>query len=1025
MIPTKLTLQGIYSYQKKQVIDFEKLTSAGLFGIFGTVGSGKSTILEAISFALYGETERLNKSDNRNYNMMNLKSNELLIDFEFKTGNNKLYRFTVKGKRNSKKFDDIKTLERAAYEMKDDVWFPIDVKNAESITGLNYDNFRRTIIIPQNKFQEFLQLNAKDRTVMLQELFKLNKFELSGKISSLENKNNAVIQNITGQIQTLGEIKIEDIEAKEKELAEMLEKLTVLNKETAEKEILLRDFEQLKDLCNKTKLMKDKFEELQKEDNLIKQLEIQLVEYEKYLSLFKLDFESLHKLEMSHNKLESDLKAIKENLDIKQKKATDSDQKFKQTRENYEQKDLLIQKIEDLNKILNIKHLDTNNKILASRCENGRKMLDERVNSLKINKEKLSTLALLIEEKRKILPDITVLSAVQNWFTNRKHFCLALSDAEAIAAKLKKELLTEKEKTILLAKQQYDNLILTDNYIEEIRQPIESDLDEINNKLSQINNALNQCSLKHKLQEFAHNLEAGKPCPLCGSPEHPNIIDIQDIDNELNSLHKEQQTLIEKQKQLLLLEKTIAVQYASISSLHKQNNDAQSNLDKAMHKLNEHLSKFIWNEFSANNEDQLNEAFLLQNKLSEEIENLVKQQSNLQLIIEKDEVEKEKYTKALNKLESDSAVNASQMELLVNQLQHIKYEDFENINESEIKIQSENLQIQYNEIITRYQTEENELKQLYANINSLRGSIQTCESLLIETNNDIKNLNNQINTKLTSIGNIERQYVTDILNKNLDIETIRKKINSFKQNYETIRIQLQELEKELNGRIYEENAHTQLKEQLNILTNLITSLNQKVGIYKSDIQHLKSDLDSYTKLQSEKEKLELRAKDIAEMKALFRGNAFVNFVSTVYLENLCKVANNRFYKLTRQRLSLELAPDNNFLVRDFMNEGKLRNIKTLSGGQTFQASLSLALALANNVHQLAGNQENFFFLDEGFGSLDKDSLNIVFDALKSLRKENRIVGVISHVEEMQQEIETYLNIENQEDNGSIISTCWE
>ena len=74
MIPLKLTIEGLYSYQEKQTIDFTSLTDAGLFGVFGSVGSGKSSILEAITFALYGETERMNKRDNRAYNMMNLKS---------------------------------------------------------------------------------------------------------------------------------------------------------------------------------------------------------------------------------------------------------------------------------------------------------------------------------------------------------------------------------------------------------------------------------------------------------------------------------------------------------------------------------------------------------------------------------------------------------------------------------------------------------------------------------------------------------------------------------------------------------------------------------------------------------------------------------------------------------------------------------------------------------------------------------------------------------------------------------------
>jgi DNA repair protein SbcC/Rad50 len=120
MIPIQLTIKGLYSYQEKQTIDFTKLTAANLFGIFGTVGSGKSSILEAITFAIYGRTDRLNLSgDNRYYNMMNLKSDELLIDFIFETGKNQTaYRATVKGKRNSKNFDDVKTLERSAYRKK-------------------------------------------------------------------------------------------------------------------------------------------------------------------------------------------------------------------------------------------------------------------------------------------------------------------------------------------------------------------------------------------------------------------------------------------------------------------------------------------------------------------------------------------------------------------------------------------------------------------------------------------------------------------------------------------------------------------------------------------------------------------------------------------------------------------------------------------------------------------------------------------------------------------------------------------
>src|SRR5690606_39496676 len=99
--------------------------------------------------------------DNRSYNMMNLKSNELWIDFQFKNYDEVVYRFTVRGKRHGKDFTKVNTFERTAYKRNGFEWEPLDMKSAEEILGLSYVNFRRTIIIPQGKFQEFLQLGDK------------------------------------------------------------------------------------------------------------------------------------------------------------------------------------------------------------------------------------------------------------------------------------------------------------------------------------------------------------------------------------------------------------------------------------------------------------------------------------------------------------------------------------------------------------------------------------------------------------------------------------------------------------------------------------------------------------------------------------------------------------------------------------------------------------------------------------------------------------------------------------------------
>jgi len=112
MLPLLLSIEGVYSYQGKQTIDFEQLTNAGLFGIFGKVGSGKSTILESIGFVLYGDTERMNSKDKISYNMLNLKSNKASIEFDFLNFENKKFRFVVAWKR-EKKFEKTSPFERS------------------------------------------------------------------------------------------------------------------------------------------------------------------------------------------------------------------------------------------------------------------------------------------------------------------------------------------------------------------------------------------------------------------------------------------------------------------------------------------------------------------------------------------------------------------------------------------------------------------------------------------------------------------------------------------------------------------------------------------------------------------------------------------------------------------------------------------------------------------------------------------------------------------------------------------------
>lgn len=255
MIPLQLEIEGLYSYKEKQVIEFSQLTAAGLFGIFGAVGSGKSSILEAILLALYGSTERLSDRGEKN-SMVNLQSEALLITFEFLAGKNNVNTYVARysAKRNSKNFDDVKPAEHTFYLKTGDHLEPLNQK-AEDLVGMKKEHFKQTVIIPQGKFREFIDLTPGPRAEMMKELFGLERFDLAAKTGTLLRNLKDEKIRLETQLGVLEEINSELLDEKTaliKEIAKQVEegekdfKVTELTfkkqEEVQAKHVQLQDF---------------------------------------------------------------------------------------------------------------------------------------------------------------------------------------------------------------------------------------------------------------------------------------------------------------------------------------------------------------------------------------------------------------------------------------------------------------------------------------------------------------------------------------------------------------------------------------------------------------------------------------------------------------------------------------------------------------------------------------------------------------------------------------------------------------
>ncbi len=521
-----------------------------------------------------------------------------------------------------------------------------------------------------------------------------------------------------------------------------------------------------------------------------------------------------------------------------------------------------------------------------------------------------------------------------------------------------------------------------------------------------------------KLESLAAALSDGEACPLCGATHHPSVMQISEIRAVLKNLDTR---LAQHKKNIKTLEN---IENQLITLNINFNNETEARRQTAIkitdekQKLSGHQQKFAWSPYSPTDysivEKALNAAADFDHQMRKLEEAFLNFQKNKEVI----ENDIEKYRKGISDYESKKAAKESAVQILRSQIGILDFESTLLKSETTLKSHAEGLEKQYITIENEFHLLEKNVQKIQSEVQILRGGIdeltQAKSALEQAESNHSATLNEKI--QASQFGNLD--IINSILTSKLNVPQVRQKLNEFKNQLLLITSRLVELNKKLEGKPYSSENHHALIADIQIMEQNLQIQNQTVGEIKSDILDKTKRLEQFN--QTEKQLLahNNRAENLKILRGLFQRSGFVNFASSVFLESIIRAANERFTKLTKQQLELRITENNNFIVCDKLNEGRLRDVRTLSGGQTFQAALCLALALSDHIQSRHQARQNFFFLDEGFGSLDRESLQTVFETLKALRKENRIVGIISHVEDMRLEIDRYLNVSLSETNGS-------
>jgi DNA repair protein SbcC/Rad50 len=243
------------------------------------------------------------------------------------------------------------------------------------------------------------------------------------------------------------------------------------------------------------------------------------------------------------------------------------------------------------------------------------------------------------------------------------------------------------------------------------------------------------------------------------------------------------------------------------------------------------------------------------------------------------------------------------------------------------------------------------------------------------------------------------------------MNSIEKEILEYEDKVRNIEANLKAILAKLKGDSISEEAWISLQEERTEVIDKLDKCIRDAAGKSQMIRDLEKNLLELSVLAEKKKELEHLCSNLDDIAKLVEGNKFVEFVALNQLKYISTEASKRLKDITRGRYALEIDSNGNFIMRDDFNGGARRATNTLSGGETFLTSLSLALSLSSQIQLKGSAPLEFFFLDEGFGTLDNDLLETVMTSLERLHSEKLCVGIISHVEELKSRVPVKLIVE--------------
>lgn len=913
MRPLKITMSAFGPYAGEVTLDMQKLGKSGIYLITGDTGAGKTTVFDAISYALYGEASGNYRENTTLRSKYASADTPTFVELEFEY-NNKIYKINRNPEypRPNKRGEGFTKQSANAELVMPDGSVITKIKEVsakvEEIIGINKNQFSQIAMIAQGDFRKLLNCETNERSKIFRKIFKTEPYHnIEIKLSSLFNelKRNREKEK-SGIEQYINQLKCNENDTLSLEL-----------ERAKSGDVLIEDVIKLAgEIINKDTL---EYTKTQKNIESINE------EIEKINSNIKL-YENQEATKKAYAKASAKLEELKT-------KRNECEKAYKSAEAQRERLDDLTRKINLINsKMPKYDEL----KILENSISERTQSFEKSNNSLKLKQQEITLLEKEIDEKSKALEEV--------------------KGADLLVQKLtvKKEEINKKAEALKELKTEIDRCKTEQKNLKNAHSFAKSALDEygaLENEYNQIYIAF----FNEQAGIIADELKDGEPCPVCGSTSHPNLA--RKSEN--------------------------APSQADVESAQNLVKKAQEKADKARDTASALKSRF--DEIAANVKSAAKKLFGTDDNVFDDYNsniNALKKEYDCTLALLKTANEKlnlyQKLDKEIPKIQEKQKSLSDEISTLNTQ----KASDEAFISENTKRVTSIKSELDFESA----DLAKDKLKE-YTNLsNDIKNTIE-------KSKNDFDDIKSKYDTQKGTKASLENALKEF---KEIDLAALNEKslkLNEHKKDVD-------ETAKSLYSRI---ESNKLLVDNISEKRDILKGYDDKYVWLKALSETANGDI-------SGKEKITLET-----------------FVQMTYFDSIIRKANIRLltmsdgqYELVR-RSDAETLKKNEGLALDVIDHfnGSSRSVSTLSGGESFMASLCLALGLSDEIQSSNGGIKlDTMFVDEGFGSLDGEALDRALSALTSLSQGNRLVGIISHVDALCDRIDNKIVITKDRTIGS-------